>query len=78
MDMKKEHSTIMERYTWESDNENDDIDILPEDVFLLIQSVVMATQAEDGDILQEMESALYIHLDALQCDLLHKIVKEYN
>jgi len=78
MDMKNEHSKIMERYTWESYNENDDIDVLPEDIFLLIQSVVMATQAEDGDILSEMESELYVHLDALQCDLLHKIVLEYN
>ena len=53
------------------------MDILPEDLFLLIQSVVMATQAEDGDILGEMESQLYEHLDGLQMDLLHKIVTEY-
>ena len=78
MDMKNEHSKIMERYTWESYNENDDTDVLPEDIFLLIQSVVMATQAEDGDILKEMESELYAHLDALQCDLLHKIVLEFH
>lgn len=78
IDMKNEHSKIMERYTWESYNENEETDILPEDLFLLIQSVVMATQAEDGDILKEMESELYIHLDNLQCDLLHKIVLEYN
>lgn len=78
MDMKEEHSKVMERYTWESDNENDEIGVLPEDIFLLIQSVVMATQAEDGDILLEMENELYVHLDAVQCDLLHKIIEEFS
>lgn len=76
MDMKEEHLRVMERYTWESENEEDEIGVLPEDLFLLLQSVAMATQAEDVDILLEMENELYIHLDAVQCDLLHKIVTE--
>lgn len=76
MDMLSEHSKILEHYTWESTNENDKV--LPEELFLLIQSVVMATQSRDIDMLEDLQIELYTHLDQVQFDLLHRIVKEYK
>ena len=69
--MNSEHSKVIEAYTWENDENNR---ILPEELFLLIQSVVMATQARDGSALIFLQGELYEHLDTVQCDLLHKIV----
>ena len=76
MDMLSEHSKILEHYTWESTNENDKV--LPEELFLLIQSVVMATQSRDIDMLEDLQIELYTHLDQVQFDLLHRIVEEYK
>lgn len=76
MDMLSEHSKILEHYTWESTNENDKV--LPEELFLLIQSVVMATQSRDIDMLEDLQIELYTHFDQVQFDLLHRIVKEYK
>ena len=76
MDMLSEHSKILEHYTWESTNENDKV--LPEELFLLLQSVVMATQSRDIDMLEDLQIELYTHLDQVQFDLLHRIVKEYK
>lgn len=75
MELTKEHSKIMEPYTWENEETNR---VLPEELFLLIQSVVMATQARDVDTLTYLQVELYVHLDAVQCDLLQKIVKQVN
>lgn len=75
MDMKEEHLKVMERYTWENSDNNA---ILPEDLFFSIQSVVMAAQARDGEILKDLENELYPSLEQIQCDMLHKIVLEYN
>lgn len=76
MDMLSEHSKILEHYTWESTNESDKV--LPEELFLLIQSVVMATQSRDIDMLEDLQIELYTHLDQVQFDLLHRIVEEYK
>ena len=75
MDMKSEHSKVMETYTWESHENNV---VLSEDLFLLIQSVVMATQSRDGEVLSELENELVVHINHVQCDLLHRIVEEFN
>jgi len=76
MEMTAEHSNVIEKYTWENNEEN--VNVIPYDLFLLIQSVVMATQSHDGELLKELENDLYEYLDKVQSDLLHRIVKEYN
>ena len=76
MDMLSEHSKILEHYTWEGTNESDKV--LPEELFLLIQSVVMATQSRDIDMLEDVQIELYTYLDQVQFDLLHRIVGEYK
>ena len=76
MDMNNEHSKIMESYTWE--NEEDSNRVLPEKLFLLVQSVVMATQARDLETLTYLQVELYVHLDTVQCELFQKIIHEVN
>ena len=76
MDMNSEHSKIMESYTWE--NEEDSNRVLPEELFLLVQSVVMATQARDLETLTYLQVELYVHLDTVQCELFQKIIHEVN
>ena len=68
------YEQIMEKYTWESGNEDDNV--LPEDLFLLVQSVVMAAQASDTDTLEDLEDELFNVLDPHQMDLLHRIVRD--
>ena len=76
MDMNNEHSKIMEAYTWENEEETNRV--LPEELFLLIQSVVMATHARDLDTLTYLQVELYVHLDTVQCELFQKIIHEVN
>ncbi|XP_065666722.1 40-kDa huntingtin-associated protein [Hydra vulgaris] len=75
MDLNDEHLKILEKYTWEN---RDNDPILPDNLFLLIQSVVMATQAVDGETLLEMEEQLFEFLDIVQMELLHRIVVDVN
>lgn len=53
---------------------------LSEEVFLLMQSIVMAVQVRDGNALTELEDYLVPHLEAepLQRDLLRDLVKSMN
>lgn len=76
MELCNEHSKVMEAYTWENEEENNRV--LPEDLFLLIQSVVMATQARDLDTLAYLQVELYTHLDTTQCELYQKLVHQVN
>ncbi|XP_066921061.1 40-kDa huntingtin-associated protein-like [Clytia hemisphaerica] len=76
MELSNEHSKVMETYTWENEEENNRV--LPEDLFLLIQSVVMATNAKDVDTLTYLQVELYPQLDTVQCELFQKIIHETN
>ena len=53
---------------------------LSEEVFLLIQSIVMAVQVRDGNALNELEDYLVPHLERepLQRDLLRNLVKSMS
>ena len=77
-----EHSKIMEAYTWENDYTEESSGtnqrVLPEELFLLVQSVVMATQARDLDTLTYLQSELYTRLDTVQCELLQKIIHDVS
>jgi factor VIII intron 22 protein len=48
---------------------------LSEELFLLLQSVVMACQAKDLDALYHLEEDLQKHLSIEQMDLMHVLIK---
>ncbi|XP_040572748.1 40-kDa huntingtin-associated protein [Lepeophtheirus salmonis] len=69
-------TSILEKYAWDSsDDENEDspATYAPEEVFLLLQSVVMASQVNDGEALIELEDDLVLHLDEDQRELLRNL-----
>jgi hypothetical protein len=45
-----------------------------EDLFLLLQSVVMACQTQDSEALIELEAELWSHLNTEQKDLMRTLV----
>ncbi|XP_046406222.1 40-kDa huntingtin-associated protein-like [Ischnura elegans] len=71
---------VLEKYAW-AGNEGDDsgahqtVDFLSQDLFLLLQSLVMACQSHDTDSLPTLEADLWPHLQsAEQRDLLRVLV----
>ncbi|XP_053471686.1 40-kDa huntingtin-associated protein isoform X2 [Ictalurus furcatus] len=71
-----EHAQTLERYAWESFDSHSQVNFLAEDVFLLLQSVVMACQEKDIESLKSLQTELWPHLSAEQNHLLHLIVQE--
>lgn len=52
------------------------VTLLPENVFLLLQSVVMACQEKDTESLKSLQTELWPLLTAEQNHLLHLVVQE--
>ncbi|XP_017554597.1 40-kDa huntingtin-associated protein isoform X2 [Pygocentrus nattereri] len=71
-----EHAQTLERYAWESFDSHSQVNFLPEDVFLLLQSVVMACQEKDTESLKSLQTELWPLLTAEQNHLLHLVVQE--
>uniref|UniRef100_A0A4W4H0B3 Factor VIII intron 22 protein n=1 Tax=Electrophorus electricus TaxID=8005 RepID=A0A4W4H0B3_ELEEL len=71
-----EHAQTLERYAWESFDSHSQVNFLPEDVFLLLQSVVMACQEKDTESLKSLQTELWPLLSAEQNHLLHLVVQE--
>ncbi|KAI5089981.1 factor VIII intron 22 protein isoform X1 [Silurus meridionalis] len=71
-----EHAQTLERYAWESFDSHSQVNFLAEDVFLLLQSVVMACQEKDIESLKSLQTELWPHLSAEQNHLLHLLVQE--
>ncbi|XP_058237119.1 40-kDa huntingtin-associated protein isoform X2 [Hemibagrus wyckioides] len=71
-----EHAQTLERYAWESFDSHSQVNFLTEDVFLLLQSVVMACQEKDIESLKSLQTELWPHLSAEQNHLLHLVVQE--
>uniref|UniRef100_A0A8B9J9E5 Zgc:101679 n=1 Tax=Astyanax mexicanus TaxID=7994 RepID=A0A8B9J9E5_ASTMX len=71
-----EHAQTLERYAWESFDSHSQVNFLPEDVFLLLQSVVMACQEKDTESLKALQTELWPILTAEQNHLLHLVVQE--
>ncbi|XP_028406550.1 factor VIII intron 22 protein-like [Dendronephthya gigantea] len=72
--IRPEHAQMLEKYAWESNGTSSSVDYLSEDLFLLLQSVVMSCQAKDGTALQELEKDLWPFLNGIQKELLYKLV----
>uniref|UniRef100_A0A6Q2X515 Factor VIII intron 22 protein n=1 Tax=Esox lucius TaxID=8010 RepID=A0A6Q2X515_ESOLU len=71
-----EHAQTLERYAWESFDPHSQVSFLPENVFLLLQSVVMACQEKDTESLKSLHTELWPLLSAEQNHLLHLVVQE--
>uniref|UniRef100_A0A7N8X4E5 Coagulation factor VIII associated n=1 Tax=Mastacembelus armatus TaxID=205130 RepID=A0A7N8X4E5_9TELE len=71
-----EHAQTLERYAWESFDPHSQVTFLPENVFLLLQSVVMACQEKDTESLKSLQTELWPFLTAEQNHLVHLVVQE--
>uniref|UniRef100_A0A674MHX0 Coagulation factor VIII associated n=1 Tax=Takifugu rubripes TaxID=31033 RepID=A0A674MHX0_TAKRU len=71
-----EHAQTLERYAWESFDPHSQETVLPDNVFLLLQSVVMACQEKDTESLKSLQTELWPFLTAEQNHLLHLVVQE--
>ncbi|MBN3300383.1 F8I2 protein, partial [Amia calva] len=71
-----EHAQTLERYAWESFDSHSQVTFLPENVFLLLQSVVMACQEKDIESLKSLQTELWPLLSPEQNHLLHLVLME--
>ncbi|KAK7501479.1 hypothetical protein BaRGS_00007283 [Batillaria attramentaria] len=74
--IRPEHAQTLEKYAWESSEENFTETYLGEDLFLLLQSVVMACQSKDLEALRALQSDLWPLLRPEQNQLLHLVIQE--
>ncbi|XP_066291408.1 40-kDa huntingtin-associated protein-like isoform X1 [Branchiostoma lanceolatum] len=75
--IRPEHAQTLERYAWESHSEDSaPVNCLSEEVFLLLQSTVMACQSRDVSALKSLQKDLWPHLTAEQNHLLHLVIQE--
>lgn len=71
-------TVILEKYAWEHDDPTsaeETTKFLSEELFILLQSLVMAIQTNDVKALLELEDALLDHLSPRSQSLLRKLVK---
>ncbi|XP_045212398.1 40-kDa huntingtin-associated protein-like isoform X1 [Mercenaria mercenaria] len=74
--IRPEHAQTLEKYAWESSEDNTIAQFLDEDVFLMLQSVVMACQSHDIEAIQAIQVELWPMLSAEQNELLHHVIQE--
>lgn len=68
---------LLERYTWGEHGEGAD-ELVSEELFLLLQSLVMAIQSQDMPALRTLEADLWRHLSAEQRTLLRSLVRSVS
>ncbi|XP_078388224.1 40-kDa huntingtin-associated protein isoform X1 [Cetorhinus maximus] len=71
-----EHAQTLEKYDWESFDSHSQVNYLPENIFLLLQSVVMACQEKDLESLKVLQVELWPLLTPEQNHLLHLVLQE--
>ncbi|XP_072347992.1 40-kDa huntingtin-associated protein-like [Scyliorhinus torazame] len=71
-----EHAHTLEKYDWESFDSHNQVNYLPENIFLLLQSVVMACQEKDLESLKVLQVELWPLLTPEQNHLLHLVLQE--
>ncbi|XP_057574046.1 40-kDa huntingtin-associated protein [Hippopotamus amphibius kiboko] len=73
-----EHAHTLERYSWEAfDGPGQDASgPLPEELFLLLQSLVMATHEKDTEAVKALQVEMWPLLSAEQNHLLHLVLQE--
>ncbi|XP_072044574.1 40-kDa huntingtin-associated protein-like [Amphiura filiformis] len=77
--IRPEHAQTLERYSWESTEEtNTVVECLSEEVFLLMQSLVMACQSRDTESLTALQVDLWKHFSSEQNHLLHLVINQLS
>ncbi|EDO43613.1 predicted protein [Nematostella vectensis] len=76
--IRPEHAQTLERYIWHSENDHGLIAWMNEDLFILLQSLVMACQAHSCEELRELEKDLWRFLDNEQKHLLHLVISSIS
>ncbi|XP_069470672.1 40-kDa huntingtin-associated protein-like isoform X2 [Ambystoma mexicanum] len=71
-----EHAQTLEKYDWEAFDSHSHANYLPEGMFLLLQSVVMACQEKDNESLKVLQVELWPLLTPEQNHLLHLLLEE--
>ncbi|XP_042523403.1 40-kDa huntingtin-associated protein [Dipodomys spectabilis] len=74
-----EHAQTLERYSWEafdSHCQDSSSGQLPEELFLLLQSLVMATHEKDTEAVKSLQVEMWPLLSAEQNHLLHLVLQE--
>ncbi|XP_075394729.1 40-kDa huntingtin-associated protein-like [Tenrec ecaudatus] len=73
-----EHAHTLEKYSWDAfdGHAQDSGDQLPEELFLLLQSLVMATHEKDTEAVKSLQRELWPLLSAEQNHLLHLVLQE--
>ncbi|XP_006011847.1 40-kDa huntingtin-associated protein isoform X1 [Latimeria chalumnae] len=71
-----EHAQTLEKYDWESFDSHSQVNYLSENVFLLLQSVVMANQEKDVESMKILQVELWPLLTQEQNHLLHLVLQE--
>ncbi|XP_046572881.1 40-kDa huntingtin-associated protein-like [Haliotis rubra] len=76
--IRPEHAQTLEKYAWETTEDNFTVQYLGEDLFLLLQSVVMACQSHDLGCLQALQTDLWPYLNTEQNQILHLVIQELS
>ncbi|KAM6151143.1 40-kDa huntingtin-associated protein [Rhynchocyon petersi] len=73
-----EHAQTLEKYSWEAldSHGQEGSGQLPEELFLLLQSLVMATHEKDTEAIKSLQVELWPLLTAEQNHLLHLVLQE--
>lgn len=74
--IRPEHAQTLEKYAWESSDDNTSARFLDEDMFLMLQSVVMACQSKDLESLRTIQVELWPLFSHEQNQLLHLVITE--
>ncbi|KAK2156634.1 hypothetical protein LSH36_208g01049 [Paralvinella palmiformis] len=74
--IRPEHAQTLEKYAWQSTEEDPVVSCFSEDLFLLLQSIVMACQSKDLESLNSLQVELWPLLSAEQNHLLHLVIQE--
>uniref|UniRef100_T1JBR8 Uncharacterized protein n=1 Tax=Strigamia maritima TaxID=126957 RepID=T1JBR8_STRMM len=76
--LRTEHAQLLEKYAWETTESETAVNYLSEDCFLLFQSLVMACQSHELEVLKCLQVDLWPLLSVEQNDLLEKVVRQIN
>ncbi|XP_010599369.1 40-kDa huntingtin-associated protein [Loxodonta africana] len=73
-----EHAQTLEKYSWEAFDSHgqESSGQLPEELFLLLQSLVMATHEKDTEAIKSLQVEMWPLLSAEQNHLLHLVLQE--
>ncbi|XP_034505931.1 40-kDa huntingtin-associated protein, partial [Ailuropoda melanoleuca] len=73
-----EHAHTLEKYSWEAFDSHgqESSGQLPEELFLLLQSLVMATHEKDTEAVKSLQVEMWPLLSAEQNHLLHLVLQE--